>query len=1162
MLTFDPGAMARGAAYFHDGHVSSVKVDGRLVVAQISGTRPRPYTAFLDAENPDISYCTCPVGQECKHLVAVVCTILAGGLRDPHLERSVRDGLEPGQVRALEEEVFGPSVMGRLPQAPPEDVGPQEYVIDLTEAMDRSADERHGPGGNHTGRGARRGAGPEDDGAPGDGRIRVVRDEAIGWRLAFLLEVGDDPGYRFNGWRPMIYLARQYRRKDGEYGRVERIPRGGRVQSDWPAATERAAHLDVCGGAAAAVVFVAHLEEITAPIFVGGWHTASGAQDRPVRVSRLERLDIQVKPVAGTAGGPGGLGGSGGWDGPGEISLAMEVRANQDISIDPDAAVAFDRGVGSSVLFDRSGVLLIDAEEGPIAGLAPLRGPHGVFSLSQAYRLGSLARLAERFPDSVTVSQPGKVRVVQVDPEPAFLISRGHGDYDRHTYYLAISPEGETPPDGFYDGEYRIHEVRDGISDRVIRKADKIVGSRATYDYYLRVWVWMIPPEPPAGAKYPEPLRTGVALLNAGFAVYMEYLDGSRAKLKKPERLAVSARSGLDWFDIEVERPDGRQIDPDLLQQLVEEQAIRDGRILVPLEREDIERLRRILEVTQGAGEKHIPLFNLAAVEEACDLADQVDDRLLDLADLAQELLNHTNREGDREDLALPKGLKAELRPYQREGFVWLRTLAKHGLSGCLADDMGLGKTVQALTLMLHLHETGREDGPGFAAAPGAGAERRDDGERGGGQEGGGQDGGAEAPAARGGFLVIAPVSTLTNWQREANRFAPALAVEVHHGGDRTVDIDFLSHFDLVVTSYATALRDAETLEAIEWRLVCLDEAQFIKNPYARTTGSVKRLTAELRLSLTGTPVENVSTDLWSIMDFLNPGIFGTQAEFNNRFPKRGNADSDTTARRFARLRRMVAPFVLRRTKEAVAPELPPRTETVLTCEMGPEQARFYETLRSHHQHHVQQAIDSGESALIGAAIFTGLLRLRQAALYPEDADERGAGISAAKEAELMAQLTEVAAEGHNALVFSQFVSALKRFRAAAKKAGIATLYLDGSTTGRPMLIEEFQNAAEPTVFFISLKAGGTGINLTAADYVYICDPWWNPQVERQAVDRAHRIGRERPVMVTRLVTAGTVEAKVLELQDQKRRLATDIISENESGLAGASPEELLALFE
>jgi SNF2 family DNA or RNA helicase len=344
--------------------------------------------------------------------------------------------------------------------------------------------------------------------------------------------------------------------------------------------------------------------------------------------------------------------------------------------------------------------------------------------------------------------------------------------------------------------------------------------------------------------------------------------------------------------------------------------------------------------------------------------------------------------------------------------------------------------------------------------------------------------------------------------------------------------------------------------------VICLDEAQFIKNPHAETSKSVKQLSGELRLCLTGTPLENVSTDLWSIMDFLNPGLLGTLREFSNRFPKRGSRDSETTATRFRRLRRIVAPFLLRRTKEAVAPELPAKTETVLTCVMGTRQARFYETLRAHHQQEVQAAIESRDQARIGSAIFTGLLRLRQAALYPADAASTEQEIPAVKEKELVAQLTEIAAEGHNALVFSQFVSALKRLRSATVAAGVNTLYLDGGTRGRERLISQFQETTEPTAFFISLKAGGTGINLTAADYVFICDPWWNPQVERQAVDRAHRIGRYRPVMVTRLVTAGTVEDKVLRLQEQKRRLAADLIAENESGLSAASAEELLALFE
>jgi non-specific serine/threonine protein kinase len=402
---------------------------------------------------------------------------------------------------------------------------------------------------------------------------------------------------------------------------------------------------------------------------------------------------------------------------------------------------------------------------------------------------------------------------------------------------------------------------------------------------------------------------------------------------------------------------------------------------------------------------------------------------------------------------------------------------------------MGLGKTLQALSLMLHLREVG---------------------------EGGD------------GFLVVAPVSTLSNWAREGTRFAPELTVIIHHGPQREDLTRRAGDGVLVATSYATALKDAEMLGSFDWGLLCLDEAQFIKNPYARTTRGLKTFTARRRLCLTGTPVENLTTDLWSIMDFLVPGLLGPLRSFTARFPKRPNTGAG--AERMQTLRRIVSPFLLRRTKEAVAPELPPRIETTLTCEMGGAQARFYTTLKRYHRDAVRAAIESGDIRQIGAAVFTGLLRLRQAALYPEDADPTGEGVPSVKERELLEQLAEVAAEGHKALVFSQFVTALGRLEAAARGRGLITLYLDGKTGGRQELLERFQSAEGPVTFFISLKAGGTGINLTAADYVYLCDPWWNPQVERQAVDRAHRIGREQSVMVTRLVTADTVEEKVLEL--------------------------------
>ncbi len=312
-------------------------------------------------------------------------------------------------------------------------------------------------------------------------------------------------------------------------------------------------------------------------------------------------------------------------------------------------------------------------------------------------------------------------------------------------------------------------------------------------------------------------------------------------------------------------------------------------------------------------------------------------------------------------------------------------------------------------------------------------------------------------------------------------------------------------------------------------------------------------------------------------MDFLNPGLLGSLSWFTGHFPKRpaqrpqdrgGEASApereraERARRKIRRLRGMVSPFLLRRTKEAVAPELPPRIATLRSCSMGAAQARFYATLKTYHRNLVEAAIESGDSAEIGRAVFTGLLRLRQAALYPQDASPTGAGVPSVKELELVTQLREITAEGHKSLVFSQFVTALARLRSAVEAAGIDTLYLDGASTHREEIIDRFQRATEPTAFFISLKAGGTGINLTAADYVFVCDPWWNPQVERQAVDRAHRIGRTRPVVVTKLVTAETVEEKVLALQADKRRLAEDLIAENEFGLAGAAREELLALFD
>ena len=454
-------------------------------------------------------------------------------------------------------------------------------------------------------------------------------------------------------------------------------------------------------------------------------------------------------------------------------------------------------------------------------------------------------------------------------------------------------------------------------------------------------------------------------------------------------------------------------------------------------------------------------------------------------------------RRGGPEELEVPDGLRAELRDYQLAGYRWLRFLGDQGLGGVLADDMGLGKTVQALAALL--------------ADRGAG------------------------PA-----LVVAPTSVLHNWVSEAERFAPELSVALLHGAARD-RVDLEDH-DLVVTSYALLRRDVERLESVRFRCVLLDEAQAIKNADSQTAQAARRIQAERRLALTGTPIENHLRELWSLFEFLMPGFFGPRRRFDERF-------GVPSAEGLATLRARVRPFVLRRLKSEVATELPPRTETVLRCPMSDPQRAAYDDLRT------------GASGLRGRMEILALLtRLRQAAcdaaLLPDSPDEVPSG----KLDVLMDGLAAVADEGCRALVFSQWTSLLDRVEPRLREADLAFVRLDGSTRDRAGVVQRFQAPDGPPVFLISLKAGGTGLNLTAADHVFHLDPWWNPAAEQQATDRAHRIGQDKPVFVWKLVSAGTVEERVVELQERKRALAGAIL-EGQDGAVALGDDELLALI-
>jgi SNF2 family DNA or RNA helicase len=458
----------------------------------------------------------------------------------------------------------------------------------------------------------------------------------------------------------------------------------------------------------------------------------------------------------------------------------------------------------------------------------------------------------------------------------------------------------------------------------------------------------------------------------------------------------------------------------------------------------------------------------------------------------------------------LPDGWEAQMRQYQLEGYQWMRRLAAAGIGACLADDMGLGKTVQTLALLL-------------------------------------------ARAADGPALVVAPTSVCANWESEAATFAPSLRVQRFGEGDRAAALQTAGPYDIYLCSYGLLPLEADRLQGVQWATVVLDEGQNIKNALTKRSQAVMDLQAGFRLVLSGTPVENHLAELWNLFRFLNPGLLGTIEQFRKRFQEPIERDQDAHA--LNRLRRMVSPFLLRRTKAQVLKELPPRTEIVLELEPSEAEAAFLEALRRQSL----DALDGGPNQTL--QVLAALMRLRRACCNPALV-QPGLAIPSSKLEAFMDLVEELLESDHRALVFSQFVDHLALLRKALDERGVTYQYLDGSTPvrKRAAAVKAFQ-AGQGDLFLISLKAGGTGLNLTAADYIIHMDPWWNPAVEDQASDRAHRIGQTRPVTVYRLVLKGTVEQKILGLHQHKRQLADDILSESAMA-ASLDAKTLLALLQ
>ncbi|MBI5512810.1 MAG: DEAD/DEAH box helicase [Deltaproteobacteria bacterium] len=434
---------------------------------------------------------------------------------------------------------------------------------------------------------------------------------------------------------------------------------------------------------------------------------------------------------------------------------------------------------------------------------------------------------------------------------------------------------------------------------------------------------------------------------------------------------------------------------------------------------------------------------------------------------------------------ALPEDLQGVLRPYQHRGVDWLAALREVGLGALLADDMGLGKTVQTLA------------------------------------------------ALRGRSLVVCPRSVLHAWEDELRRFRPGLRVALYHGPGRA-----LGDADVTLTTYAVLRLDADALAAEPWDCVVLDEAQAIKNPDSQAARSAYRLRGDFRVALSGTPVENRLEELWSVFHFLNPGLLGGRTDFDDAYA-RPLADGDPEAR--GRLREALKPFVLRRLKREVAPELPPRTEVVLRCALDDTERGVYDAVRAARRDDVARALGDGGDPLVALEV---LLRLRQAACHAGLVPGQRADSSSKVEC-LVEALSTAVADGHRALVFSQWTSLLDKVEPHLTASGVAFARLDGSTRDREGVVKTFQSEEGAPVLLVSLKAGGTGLTLTAADHVFLLDPWWNPAVEDQAADRAHRIGQERPVTIYRLVAADTVEERIIALQARKRALAAAALTDD-----------------
>jgi superfamily II DNA or RNA helicase len=1102
------GSYVRGTEYARQQAVLRVAWDpaGPALRGLVQGQGANVYhtSAFLtlapgQPARFDMGECSCPISYNCKHVVALVMSALAAGTMDPGLAGPAGPVAATQAARPAAWDQSLDSMLG--PDGP---AGAEAAGAGDTSALGIELALAGGPGQVHWGGQATLSL-----------TARLVRPGRNGWVAGDLSWARLDVLRHSRGHRePLVRLLRelyalyQASHDAGSYGYrygqdrwIEFSAIGSRQL--WPLLDE----------ATAAGLAVVHPGQADGP---GGYEQAGFRLD----VTRAEDGGLQIVPVvragAHDAGTP---------------VLFIGAEGHGAVCVDHDQATDGDPGQWPFRLVRLARPVPPALQRMALQG-TPLRVP-------AADELRFLRQYYPRLRQAAELTcSDGSVTLPSISP-PELVLRAGYGDDHRldlnweWEYRIGDAAERAPLPPGGQDAGYR-----DPAAERAVLASLEAQGL-PWRDYGLARRVGGVV-RPLAETLLPNPRLNGMATMRfttellprlrevPGLVVEVTGEPADYREAGGSVRIAVSTTAVTgdnDWFDLDVTiTVEGRKVP--FLQVFL---ALSRGepQLLLPdgawfdLNQPELQSLARLIDEARALQELppdqlRISRFQAGFWDELTSLG-VVAHQAASWQQQVQGLLSASVAD----HAAVPAGLDAQLRPYQQDGYGWLSFLWEHRLGGILADDMGLGKTLQCLALISHARERDPDGGP---------------------------------------FLIVAPTSVVANWVTEAARFTPGLTVVPITATVRRLGGDLgemAAGADAVVTSYTLLRTDFDAYDGLTWSGLLLDEAQHAKNRQSKVYQCARRLTAPTKIAITGTPLENNLMELWSLLSITAPGLFPSPERFREYYAKPVERMADRE--RLAQLQQRIRPLIRRRVKEQVAADLPAKQEQVLEVDLHPQHRKLYQTRLQRERHKVLGLMEDPNSNRF--AIFRSLTLLRQLSLHAGLVDEEHAGLASAKIDALLEHLGEVIGGGHRALVFSQFTGFLGKVRERLDADGIGYCYLDGSTRDRAAVISRFKDGAAP-VFLISLKAGGFGLNLTEADYCFLLDPWWNPATEAQAVDRTHRIGQTRNVMVYRLVSRDTIEEKVMALKARKAQLFTDVLDEGGAFGSAITDDDIRALLD